>query len=169
VYHDCVELRRLRPTDSIAELTAMLHRAYGPLAEQGMRFLASHQDYATTRERCEGGDCYVAVDEVRLVGTVTVRRPLAVMDDAPWYARPDVASMEQLGVDPSFQRRRLGSRLIELAEEIASDWGCGEIALDTSERARELIRLYEKRGYRVVARLQRDITNYASVILSKQL
>jgi hypothetical protein len=36
--------------------SALLHRAYAPLAERGMRFLASHQDDAKTLEWYERAD-----------------------------------------------------------------------------------------------------------------
>jgi ribosomal protein S18 acetylase RimI-like enzyme len=58
-------------------------------------------------------------------------------------------NMEQLAVEPAMQRRGVGSKLILVAGQLALEWGCAEIALDTSELA-ELIRLYEKRGYRLV-------------------
>jgi len=49
------EVRRLIDSDSIPELTRLLHRSYGPLAAMGMRFLASHQSDAVTRKRVGGG------------------------------------------------------------------------------------------------------------------
>jgi GNAT superfamily N-acetyltransferase len=164
-----VEFRRWRSTDSIPDLTKLLHRAYGPLAEMGMRFLASHQDDATTLERVSGGECWVGVMGDRVIATVTVRRPLAVAHESPWYARPDVASMEQLAVDPEHQRNGVGSALIALAERVATEWGYAEMALDTSERAEHLLRIYQKRGYRIVETLERDIVNYRSIVLSKRL
>ena len=37
-------IRPYSPADSIPAITALLHEAYGSLARQGFRFLASHQD-----------------------------------------------------------------------------------------------------------------------------
>jgi ubiquinone/menaquinone biosynthesis C-methylase UbiE/ribosomal protein S18 acetylase RimI-like enzyme len=163
-----VGYRRFAPTDSIPKLTEMLHGAYRPLADMGMRFLASHQDDAMTRERVECGETIVAVLAEQVVGTVTVRRPQSSAD-ARWYARPGVASMQQLAVDPAFQGRRIGSELIARAERIARAWGATELALDTSERATALIALYARRGYRIVEQIERDIVNYRSVVMSKTL
>lgn len=47
-------IRLLRESDSIPGITEMLHRAYAPLAEAGMRYLASHQDDTMTQERTRG-------------------------------------------------------------------------------------------------------------------
>lgn len=46
---DGIVIRPLDPADSIAELTALLHRAYAPLLAQGLRYVATHQDETTTR------------------------------------------------------------------------------------------------------------------------
>ena len=53
--------RFLQPEDDLNAVTTMLHEAYAPLAAQGMRFVVSHQDSATTRKRIDRGDTIVAV------------------------------------------------------------------------------------------------------------
>jgi GNAT superfamily N-acetyltransferase len=77
--------------------------------------------------------------------------------------------LTQLGIEPSLQRRGLGSRLINFVEQRAADLGATEIALHTAEPAAQLIALYEARGYRLVGHEQWKHTNYRSVILSKSL
>lgn len=69
---DC-EIRLIRPDDDYTELTELLHRAYGELAARRMRFLASHQDEKTTRERIGEGECYVAIENGRFIGTIVWR------------------------------------------------------------------------------------------------
>lgn len=163
-------LRPLMPGDSLEELTALLHRAYRPLAERGMRYLASHQDAATTRERATGPgcECVLAFDGERIVGTITLHRPGAGKG-TPWYERADVACFGQFAVDPPHQGRGAGSRLLAWAEARAGALGAAEIACDTSEHAHDLIGLYTRRGYRVVETVRWDVTNYRSVVLSRAL
>ena len=164
----------------MAELTELLHRAYAPLAEMGFQFFASHQDEEVTASRCAIGDSYVAEQDGRLVGCITLRRPgvaaAAVRQyasgDSPWpelYLRDDVAVFGQFAVDPPLQGGGLGSKLLNQVEARARELGAAEIACDTAEGAKHLIDFYEKKGYRSTDKLQWSGVNYRSVILSKSL
>jgi len=164
-----ITIRPLNERDSLDELTDLLHRAYRPLAEAGLRYLATHQDVEMTRRRIAKGECYVGALADRLVATITFV-PARSAGGAPWYDRPDVASFTQFCVEPDLTRRGIGSMLLDLVEERARATGAAEIACDTAEPATHLIELYERRGYRSVAQTDwRPVTNYTSVILSKVL
>jgi GNAT superfamily N-acetyltransferase len=156
------------PIDSIPELTRLLHEAYRPLAEAGMRYLASHQDDERTLARAAKGECFVAVQNGELVGTVTLSH-ITNTQGTSWYDRPDVASFGQFAVKPDLQRTGLGTKLMDLVEDRARLKGVPELALDTSEHAAHLIHYYERRGYRFIEYTQWSETNYRSVIMSKRL
>jgi hypothetical protein len=64
-----IRYRFLRSTDDVEAVTEMLHAAYAPLAEAGMRFFASRQSADVTRQRIERGETIVA-----LVGESARRR-----------------------------------------------------------------------------------------------
>ena len=161
-------VRQLTASDSTAELTRLLHRAYAGLSRRGLRYVASHQDEDTTRRRIAGGECLVATLGDRLVGTVTFV-PKERTGPCEWYERPDVASCQQLAVDTGLQGAGVGSLLVELVEERAWVTGAREVALDTSEQADDLIGWYRRRGYRFVQEAEWEVTNYRSVVLSKRL
>jgi GNAT superfamily N-acetyltransferase len=161
-------IRLIGPDDSVAELTLLLHRAYGALAERGMRFFASHQDEDQTRKRIARGECYLAIHQTRMIGTITWR-DAGQTSGKPWYDRPDVASFGQFAVEPSWQGRGIGSRLLAVAEQRAAMTGAAELALDTAEPAHDLIRFYNKRGYRFIEYVQWDVVNYRSALLSKRI
>ena len=161
-------IRLIGPHDSVAELTLLLHRAYGALAERGMRFLASHQDEERTRMRIEQSECYLAIHQGRMIGTISWRDSQQTRG-SPWYDRPDVSSFGQFAVEPAWQRRTIGSQLLTIAEQRAAKAGAAEMALDTAEPADDLIRFYGKRGYRFIEYAQWKEVNYRSVILSKQI
>lgn len=161
-----VRLRPLADSDSLEDLTELLHRAYAPLLAAGMRFHASHQDVAVTRERCADGEAWVAEEGGRVVGTITYHAP-GRSGGTPWYERPGVASFGQYAVEPGLQGRGIGRALMDLVERRAREDGAREIACDTSERAAHLIEKYQRRGYRFVEHAQWDVTNYRSVVLSK--
>ena len=168
-------LRPLRDTDSLVELTALLHAAYASLAAQGWNFTAVDQTVEVTRQRLAGAQAFVAERDGRLVGTIAVRGPKpageAYIGDAPpaLYTTPGTAILAQLGVHPDCRGLGLGERLIDTAEAWAREQGFSQIALDTAEPATALRRRYERRGYATVGRVQWQGKTYASVLMAKAL
>ena len=163
-----VVIRRLRASDSISDLTSLLHRSYSELADMGLKYVATHQDDDVTQSRVSSGRCFVAEVDGVIVGTITFHPP-SQAGHAPWLDRTDVAHFGQLAVDPQYQKRGIGQRLISTAESQAVVDKAYEIALDTAEPARHLIDWYARLGYRIVETMRWDVTNYTSVIMSKKL
>jgi len=161
-------VREFMPSDSLAELTELLHRAYSQLAQRGLRYVATHQDEDTTAARIAGGACLIAALGNRLVGTITFK-PKLMTTACTWYQRHGVASCGQFGVSPDHQGLGIGSLLMDLVEERAWSAGAQEIALDTSDQAEDLIAWYSRRRYRLVGEVDWVVTNYRSVVLSKHL
>jgi GNAT superfamily N-acetyltransferase len=163
-----ITIRDLDPSDSIAELTELLHQAYRPLGESGLNYTAVDQGPDTTRRRTERGHCLVAEQDGRLIATVTWYRP-GSLEHCTWYRRPDVAVFGQFAVSPGSQRRGVGSLLIAEVERRARQEGAAELALDTAEPAKHLIDYYGSRGFRQVEVAQWKGKTYRSVIMSKTL
>jgi GNAT superfamily N-acetyltransferase len=101
-----------------------------------------------------------------LIGTVTLYKE-DLTSPCEYYRKPGVFSFGQFGIMPSLQGRGLGSFLMDMLESRAKELGALELALDTSERADNLIRMYTKRGYCHVGYTKWDLVNYRSVIMSK--
>ncbi len=165
---DGIFLRPLADGREIAPLTALLHRAYARLATMGLRFMATHQAPEVTAERVAQGECLLAYDGNRLVGSI-LYRPAARTGGSPWLDRAEVASLAQLAVEPGLQSRGLGARLMRWAEARAAEDNTEEIALDTAEPATHLVAWYASRGYRAVETAQWSHTNYRSVIMSRRV
>ena len=146
----------------------MLHEAYAPLAQQGLRFLATHQDSETTRRRMSRGETIVAVGVGEIVGTITLKDADKTAGSL-FYNRPEVAGFGQFAVRPSHQGAGVGSRLLDLVERRAREKGLAMLALDTSEHATHLIALYESKGYAFVEHVWWPDVNYRSMILAKPL
>jgi predicted N-acetyltransferase YhbS len=161
-----IAIRRLSAFDSITELTKLLNAAYAQLHALGFNYTAVDQPDDVTRQRIADGECYLAMDGTRMVGTILFRRHPR---GCAWYERPHVAAVHQFGVLPTAQRHGLGSQLMRLAETRAVETGAAEIALDTAEGALHLVDWYGRLGYRHVATEQWQGKTYRSVILSKSL
>ena len=82
---------------------------------------------------------------------------------------PDVALFGQFAVRTSQQNSGIGSTLISIVERRGAEKELNELALDTSERALDLIAFYARRGFRFVEYIQWPDVNYRSVILAKRL
>jgi len=163
---DRAEFRILDPAEPVTELTELLHRAYARLAAMGLHYMATNQSDDVTRDRAASGECWVALADGDIVGTVLFKAAHRTVG-SPWLNRPEIASLGQFAVMPEWQGTGLGTRLLDLAEQRAAETGAEEIALDTAEPAEHLVALYRHRGYRLVEHAQWSHTNYRSVIMSK--
>lgn len=152
----------------IEDLTSLLHSSYAPLLAKGMRFFATYQSAQTTRDRLVEGEAYLGFLEGRLAATVTLVGPQKT-SRCDWYNQEGVFHFGQFAVRLDLQGHGYGSRMMDMLENRARELGAKELALDTSERAEHLIRMYSSRGYRNVGHVSWDVTNYRSVVLSKSL
>lgn len=163
-----VHIRAVCEDDDLQAITLLLHRAYKPLADAGMRFVATYQDEGTTRQRFADGTGFVAIAHNQVIATITVYDTL---HDCPcsWYNLKGVWHFGQLAVEPDCQGIGVGQLLLDFAEHYVRLRGARELALDTAETASNLIDYYKSRGYRQTGHVQWDVTNYRSVIMSKEL
>jgi GNAT superfamily N-acetyltransferase len=162
-----VELRRFDAArDSFVALTTMLHRAFAPLGALGLNCTCVDQTIETTRARATRGDCYVAVCDGRIVGTMT----LCASDresTCELYRRDDIAILRQFAVEPVWQARGIGTLLIAFAEHWAATRGHAQLVLDTPQPAAHLIAFYRGQGFRIVDFTRFEGKRYDSAILSK--
>ncbi len=161
-------IRPWMETDSVSEMTALLHRAYSGLARMGLRFMATHQSDEVTASRIAEGQCFVGVMDGTIRGTILFKT-MSQTKGCGWYDRPEVSSIAQFGIEPGLQANGLGRQLIDFAEQQAIASGAGELALDTAEPATHLVNWYSRLGFRFIGYEQWSHTNYRSVMLSKAL
>lgn len=166
---DSIHIRQLTATDSIEELTRLIHAAYARLGNMGLNFTAVDQHEDITRERIAQGECLVAIGrDERIIGTVVYRSP-SQTSGCTWFNRSDVASFSQFAVLPALQGSGIGAQLLAAVEANASTTGAAELALDTAEDATHLLAWYKKRGYRFIEYRQWPGKTYRSVVLSKTI
>ena len=99
---DGIEVRRL----NVMELHPLPHGSPAPclrtLGRDGLRYMATHQSDEVTRERTGQGECYIALTDGVVVGTITFK-PSDKTGGSPWLDRPEVASLAQFAVAPELQ------------------------------------------------------------------
>ncbi|AMO24354.1 GNAT family N-acetyltransferase [Ramlibacter tataouinensis] len=162
-------IRALDPSDDLVALTALIHAAYAPQAERGLRYWGTHQTVEDTRTRFAAGHGFVAELNGRFVGTITVRPPQPA-SPVQIYRDPGTWSIGQYAVHPELKGNGLGRQLHERAVKHARDHGAVTMALDTAQPAVSLIAMYRRWGYEVVGEADwRPHTNYSSVIMSKSI
>jgi GNAT superfamily N-acetyltransferase len=165
---DPIQIRPLAASDSLDELTSMLHRAFSPLGRLGLNCTGVSQSIETTAQRVRLGECLVAVCGGRLIGTLTLHRPER-RSECRRYREADVASLHQFAVDPRYQGTGCGKALLLAATCWARERGFGELALDTPADAEHLIDFYRSQGFRVVDDVQLAGRSYRSGVLSKTI
>ncbi len=165
-------VRSLAARDSLAALTELLHRAYAPMAARGINFTAATQDIDTTRSRAAQGQCFVAVHDGSIVGTVTVGPypdSAVAAAETSMFDIDETARFHQFAVHPGYQRQGLGRQLVAACEQWAHEMGFHGVAVDTAEVATELRQMYQRMGYVEVGRAQWPGKTYRSVVLRKPL
>ncbi|MBS1624475.1 MAG: GNAT family N-acetyltransferase [Bacteroidetes bacterium] len=165
-----IHIRPYQNEDDVTMITVMIHRAFKPLADAGMRYLGSYQDEKTTLERFSRGRPFVALDGDAIIGTITFYTASGIKPGWPaLFAQADTAHFGQFAVDPNYQKAGIGSKMMDHVERLAADEGFKMMAFDTSEHATDLIKYYTKRGYTFDGLHQWQLTNYRSVLMKKSL
>ena len=164
-----LHIRRLAASDSLAELTRLLHRAYATLAAKGFNYTAVDQNESATRRQIESRECYVGFIAGRMIASLLLGSAVPEQLACEWYRRQGIGIIGRFAVEPTLQGQGIGSQMLSFAERRAQSLGALETAVDTAEGAQHLIQLYEKRGYRHVGHVQWEGKNYRSVVLSKTL
>lgn len=159
-------IRRLQPGDSLDDLTALLHRAFAPLGRRGLNCQSVDQTTATTRQRIERGDCFVAIADRAIVGTITLQVP-DPSSAIRHYRAPDVASVHQFAVDPGYQGAGIGHALLQVAATWARARQYAALALDTPAPAGELRDYYGRQGFKLVGLVQLAGRGYESALMAK--
>lgn len=105
-----MQFRLWSSSDSLDELTWLLRQAYAPLGAAGLNYTAVNQTADVTQSRISKGQCLLALMEGVMVGSVVVAPP-RTQSLCPHFNQPDVASINQFAVLPTYHRA-VGSALV---------------------------------------------------------
>jgi ribosomal protein S18 acetylase RimI-like enzyme len=89
-----------------------------------------------------------AGEDVDLDEVPEVLRPLVELE----LLAPGTFYVNGLATLPGYEGRGLGTRLLNVAADLAAEAGCDELSIEVFEQNEGAVRLYERYGYRTVAR-----------------
>jgi len=151
-----MEIRKVRPEEyrEAGAVTALAYREFGPTTSADPR-LRHHDEeawgeyyerLANVAERAEVAEVFVAVEDGRILGTVTLELderigtthgPLGIQQ----------AHIRMLGVDPSLRRRGVAKALMQRCIERSRETGKTLLTLNTATMMEAAQQMYESLGF----------------------
>lgn len=165
---DRVIIRPLGETDSIEELTDIIHAAFKKDPGQPYTNPSATQTPETTFKHIRKGRCSVVVLDGRLIGLGIVYPPPRKRTSCSlWYPMYG-AHLRKLAIHPDFQGKGIGTRLLAACERHAKDMGGWNLWGSSPIGSRQLS-LYCRCGYCIAEYTDWGDTPYESAIFSKCL
>ena len=164
-----MKIRAISDADDLVAITDLVHAAYLPHAQSGLRYWGTHQSVDDTAKRIHSGTALVMLDGGRYPVIVIVRPPQSE-SAVPLYRQSNVWSISQFFVSPEYKGKGYGRKLHEKALSFASDAGAEFMALDTAEPVNGLVAMYQTWGSSVVGSCDWwPHTNYKSVLMKRAI
>jgi ribosomal protein S18 acetylase RimI-like enzyme len=145
-----MEVREATPGEhaEAGRVTAEAYREFvRPGDEDWERYL---QRIANVAERADRTTIMVAVEDGRVLGSLTLELDGRVQDEGEEGQRPlepDEAHIRMLGVDPAARARGVARALMAESEARAHAAGKTFMTLNTTQRMRAAMAMYERLGY----------------------
>ena len=109
----------------------------------------SYPDPFKLLSEVEKGSLYIIKTKGVCIGTITIdEQQESVFDKVDWKNKTDkFLVLHRIAVFPSWQKKGIGRKLIEFAENFAKENNYKSIRLDVASSSEHLIKLYESIGY----------------------
>ena len=167
--HPLLSFRDVSATENLDALTELIHSAYAPHAQSGLRYWATHQSVQDTAARLASGRGLVGELEGRVVATITLRPP-EPKSKVELLRESHTWSFGQFAVAPEYKGMGFGRQIHDFALEYAARLGCTRMALHTAQPAAALIAMYQSWGYELAGTCDwRPHTNYISVLMCRSV
>ncbi|WP_285768796.1 GNAT family N-acetyltransferase [Peribacillus sp. SI8-4] len=147
------QLIRLATVKDAPEVLSLTLRAYAPIRNLKIKFLAATADLQLVTNNIRRNLTYVLERDGQIVSTVTVRHPW----NDPEHFSP-YPFIWWFAVDPLFKQKGIGSALLTWVEEnmLRDQVKAPAVYLATADRHPWLVSIYERRGYEIFAERVHD-------------
>ncbi len=143
-----IEVRRAKPEEygEAGRVTALAYREFARPEDEDWHEYLNH--IADVEGRADRTVVLIAVEEDRILGSVTLELEGRTEESDDHVLPPDQAHIRMLGVDPGARRRGVARMLMDacLAESRAT--GKRRLSLNTTQRMRAAQAMYEAMGFR---------------------
>ncbi|OPA73997.1 GNAT family N-acetyltransferase [Paenibacillus selenitireducens] len=138
------DVYRLATLKDAEELLDVFIRAYEPIRELGIKFPAATADLSLVHETISNHECYVLERDGKIIATVTVSKPIAMLKDIT-----DFPFIMKFAVEPAYKGQGIGTLLLNWVEDtiVRDTWEAPAVTLGTAVRHPWLVPMYERRGY----------------------
>ena len=147
-----IAIRPARPNDA-EKITEIAKTAYTPYIPRMRKYPKPMlENYASLIEQ---GFCSVLEIGSQIAGYIVL------------VPQSDSLLLDNVGIDPVYQKMGLGTRLLQYAEDMAIKLNCDKISLYTNEAMTENLRWYPRHGYQLDE--FREVEGYKRAYFSKNL
>ena len=151
-----MEIRKVRPEEyeEAGSVTALAYSEFGPATSADPRLRHRDTDgweeyferLANVAERAEVAEVFVAVEDGRILGTVTLELDERISTTHGSLGEQQ-AHIRMLGVDPNVRRRGVARALMERCVDASNEAGKTVLTLNTTQRMEAAQQIYESLGF----------------------
>jgi len=137
-------------TSNILEVMYLLQHCIEDFNKNSVyQWNASYPDHFKLLREVENGSLYIIKVKGVCIGTITIdKQQESVFEKVNWKNTTDnFLVIHRIAVFPTWQKKGIGRKLIEFAEEYAKTNNLKSIRLDVASSSEHLIKLYKSIGY----------------------
>lgn len=137
-------------SDNVLEVMYLLQQCIDDFNKNNVyQWNHSYPDHFKLLREVENNTLYIIKTKGVCIGTITFdEQQESVFDSVEWNNKSDkFIVIHRIAVFPTWQKKGIGRKLIEFAENFAKENKYNSIRLDVASSSEHLIKLYESIGY----------------------
>ncbi len=161
-----IQIKLLGETDySLADVHDLLWRANESNRNSGFVLKTSEMSEERLKDKIGDGNCYAAIADQKLVGTITAR----AKQGRSWYCSGKYVSYMLAAVLPEYQGKHINTALAQKVFEYAEKIDANAVLLDTASGNGHALGIYRHQGFKLVDFQSRGDTDHYHVTMVKWL